>query len=367
MTHPLSLFDLISQADFSAAVDAKLISIRDDGAGLRILNYSDAAMYTPGAWESQAVRTCRGIIVDDAWRVVARPWAKFFNHGQAEAGELDLTAPVEVTDKMDGSLGIIHLTLDGTPRVASRGSFESDQAIHATAVLHARYPDLASLADVTPLVEIVYPENRIVCDYGDLDDLVLLGAVVIETGDYIGPDEAARIVGWSGPRTQVFEYATLRDALAADPRHGMEGLCVRRLDQNHIVKIKQAEYVRLHKIVTGLSERSVWEHMSDGKPLEDMLAELPDELHQWTREVWDGLTHEAAEIVGRAHMTHSFIVDTMPEDWTRKHYAEAAAKHPDVRPYLFNILDGRDPHPSILRTLKPAGNTHARTISEAVA
>lgn len=362
MTHPLSLFDLVAESDFRAAVEAKLITIREDGAGLRILNYSDAAMYTPGAWDSPAVRQCRGLIVDDGWHIIARPWAKFFNHGQVEAGELDLSAPVEVTDKMDGSLGIIHLALDSSPRVASRGSFESDQAIHATAAL-ATMPGLVGLRDVTPLVEIVYPANRIVVDYGDRDELVLLGGVDIATGQYLGPTMTARLVEWTGARTEVFEYETLRDALAAAPRPGMEGLCVRRLDQNHIVKIKQEEYVRLHKIVTGLSERSIWEHMSDEKTLSELLGTLPDELHDWTLEVWERLADDLDQIHRKALRVHKEIRSAPG----RKEYAEAAQKHPEVRPYLFQILDGKNPRPSILRTLKPVGQTHARAISEAVA
>lgn len=363
----LNLFDIIHRADFNAATSAKLITIREDGAGLSILNYSDAALYTPGAWDSLAVRTCRGIIVDREWNIIARPWAKFFNHGQPEAGELDMSAPVEVTDKMDGSLGIIHRALNGQQRVASRGSFESDQAIHATAVLHARYPGLMSLDAVTPLVEIIYPANRIVCDYGETDDLVLLGGVDIDSGTYMGPGETAAVVGWSGPRTEVFAYKTLRDALAADDRPGMEGLCVRYLHENRIVKVKQEDYVRLHRIVTGLSERTVWEHMSEQKTLDDLLAPLPDELHGWTREVWHGLRERLAAINLKVRLTHHEITDELPEGWTRKHYAEAAMKHPDVRPYLFNLLDGRDPSASILRTLKPAGDTRAKAVSEAVA
>ncbi len=363
----MNLFDLFTRAEFDKAREEKLINIREDGAGLRILNYSDSAMYTPGSWGNPAVTTCRGIIVDADWNVIARPWAKFFNHGQAEAGELDLTAPVEVTDKMDGSLGIIHRDLAGNLRVASRGSFESDQAIHATEILRERYPDVVCVEYVTPLVEIVYPANRIVCDYGDLDDLILLGGVVIETGEYLSPTHAATLVGWTGPRTETFPYPTLRDALAADPRPGKEGLCVRRTDTGHIVKIKQEEYVRLHKIVTGLSERSVWEHMAAGQPLEAMLGELPDELHEWTRDIWGGLALNLDLIYDAAAFHHAAILDDLPGGWERKHYAEAAARHPAVRPYLFNILDGRDPRPSILRTLKPAGDTRARTISEAVA
>lgn len=363
----MNLFDIVTRASFEDAVAGKLITIREDGAGLRILNYSDAALYTPGAWDNPAVRVCRGIIVDADWEVRARPWAKFFNHGQAEAGELDMTAPVEVTDKLDGSLGIIHRALDGAARVASRGSFESDQARHATDVLRDRYPHLASLTSITPLVEIIYPGNRIVVDYGDADDLVLLGGVVIETGEYLSPHAARTFCAWPGPVAKVFEYATLRDALAAPDRPGMEGLCVRYLHEPRIVKIKRPEYVALHKIVTGLSERTVWEHMSAGKPLEGLLAPLPDELHDWTRGVWTDLTETANRIHTEALDLHLAIVDGLPPGWSRKDYAERANAHPKLRPYLFNLLDGRSPRAGILRTLKPVGDTRARAISEAVA
>lgn len=365
----MNLFDIISRADFDLAREQKLITIRDDGAGLRILNYSDSAMYTTGAWANPAVRTCRGVIVTDDWTVIARPWAKFFNHGQAEAGDLDLEAPVEVTDKADGSLGIIHRTLSGNLRVATRGSFESDQAIHATAVLHARYPEpwLQIPEDLTVLVEIVYPENRIVCDYGDLDDLILLGSVEVSTGEYFGPDPTAAAIGWVGPITQTFPYLTLRDALGAAPRPGAEGLCVRYVDAARIVKIKQEDYVRLHRIVTGLSERSVWEHMSDGLPLGDLLGTLPDELHTWTREVWSGITLAADVTEAAARHTHRSILASLHAGWERRDYAEHAKEAAPLTPLLFHLLDGRDPRPAILRNLKPAGDIRAKTITEAVA
>jgi RNA ligase len=363
----LSMFDLFSVDDYEEAREAKLITAREDGAGLSILNYSDSAIYTPGSWDNPAVRQCRGLIVDEVRNVIARPWAKFFNHGQIEAGELDLNAPVEVTDKMDGSLGIIHVTSGGQQRVASRGSFESDQAIHATAVLHARYPSLMSVGIITPLVEIIYPSNRIVVDYGDLDDLVLLGGVDIETGDYIGPAATATIIGWSGPRAEVFNYATLRDALAAEPRPGKEGFCVRYRNENRIVKIKQEDYVRLHRIVTGLSERTVWEHMSEGRTMASLLGPLPDELHQWTRGVWARIDLEAMDVEDRARMAHHQILESLPTGWSRGDYAEQAKRKGSLTPLLFNLLDNRDPRPAILRNLKPAGDLRAKSFSEATA
>ena len=363
----IRLHDLVAPADLHAAREAKLINVRESDDGQRILNYTDAAMWTPGAWESNAVRQCRGLIIDHHDVVIARPWAKFFNHGQPEAGTLDMHAPVEVTDKLDGSLGILHHDANGRPRVATRGSFMSDQAIHATSVLRERYADLDWDSTVTPLVEIIYPENRIVCDYGSLDDLVLLGGVGIESGVYYGPTMVQRWIGWTGPVAQTFEFPTLADALAAPPRPGAEGLAVRYLTESRIVKIKQEDYVALHRIVTGLSERTVWEAICDGKAITDVLEGLPDELHDWVRGVWVQISTAADTIHADAHAEHEAIIASLDPEFARREYAEEAKARAGLTPYLFNILDERDPRPAILKTLRPVGDTRALTRTEDVA
>jgi RNA ligase len=358
--------DLVNPDDLRRALDEGMVRARESGDGQAIYNYSDAAMWTPGAWDNPAVRQCRGVIVQDG-DVIARPWAKFFNHGQAEAGSLDMTAPVEVTDKMDGSLGIIHRAPDGRLRVATRGSFASDQAIHATTILRRRYAELEIPNGVTPLVEIIYPGNRIVCDYGPLDDLVLLGGVGHSTGDYYGPDDVRALIEWDGPVAATFPFATLADALASPPRKGAEGLCVRYVDRPHIVKIKQADYVALHRIVTGLSERTVWEAMAEGKAVTDLLEGIPDELHQWVRDVWAGLDGAKRDTLTAAEHAHTDVLTTLPNGWGRREYAEQAKTRGHLTPFLFQLLDGRDPGPAILKTLRPSGDTRAKTYSEDVA
>ncbi|HRF99146.1 MAG TPA: hypothetical protein PLZ51_28235, partial [Aggregatilineales bacterium] len=74
--------------------------------------------------------------------------------------------------KMDGSLGILY-RWQGAYYIATRGNFDSDQAIWATIFLRTHY-DLHNLADeYTLLFEIIYPDNRIVVNYGQRQDLVL--------------------------------------------------------------------------------------------------------------------------------------------------------------------------------------------------
>lgn len=332
---------------------------------LRIYNYTEKTQWEQ-AWDF-ATTTCRGLVVNERDIVVARPFAKFFNYGDPQAGELDATAHAVVTDKMDGSLGIIHPVSDGWA-VATRGSFTSVQAVHATAVLTCRYPDFVPPKGVTVLVEIVYPANRIVCDYGGADDLFLLGGVDLVTGGVVGPD---CIPGWTGPAAKVFSVPTLADALALPPRPGAEGVVVRLVESGRMVKIKQADYVALHKIITGLNARGVWELLGAGKTVADICEPLPDEFYQWVKDLAGELQLQAEMACEAARATHDNIAEKLdqehPDGWQRKEYALAVTawvSEPSKRAWLFNLLDGRDPRPAIWKTLRPSGDMRPISVSE---
>ncbi|WP_433520071.1 RNA ligase (plasmid) [Nonomuraea sp. CA-143628] len=354
----LHIWDLFDLTCLDKSVEDGYVRVQEHPTGsLKIYNYTEKTQFE-SAWDT-ITRTCRGLIVDAQGVVVARPFAKFFNYGDPQAGELDLSAPAEVVDKMDGSLGILYPTPDGYA-VATRGSFTSLQAIHATALFRARHGDFEPPKGMTALFEIVYPENRIVCDYGGADDLFLLGAVDIASGTVVGPDWVS---GWCGPQATVFTVRTLGEALAMPPRPGAEGLVVRLLMSGHMVKLKQADYLALHKIVTSLNARSVWEALGEGRSVADICEPLPDEFHQWVKDLAEALQVEADDLLYDTERFHDKILSRMPDGWTRKDYALEAAKS-TLRPWLFNLLDGRDPRPSIWKTLRPSGDLRPISFSE---
>lgn len=319
---------------------------------LMIYNYTEKAAYE-SVW-NEVTLTCRGLIINTVTdEVVARPLRKFFNYGQVGAPELDLDAPAIVTDKLDGSLGIVYPTPDG-PAVATRGSFTSEQALHATEVLRTRYAGWAPPDGYTVLLEIIYPENRIVLNYGELDDLVLLGGVHIDTGLTGGPT----LVTWPGPRAKIFKYRTLAQALAAPPRESAEGLVVHLLRTDDRVKIKQADYVALHKIVTGLTARTVWEHMLTERPLSELIEPLPDEFHGWVRDVAYAIRHDVETRKQWITANYEAALSQLPEGWDpatregRKDFAAIAARHRDSWA-LFALLDGKDITLELLRRARP--------------
>lgn len=328
----------------------------------QILNYSDKATYEHH-WTPET-QTCRGLIVHDG-RVVGRPWRKFFNYGEHPEGALDLTAPVHVSDKIDGSLGILYEGPQGWA-ISTRGSFASEQALHATAVLRDRYPlgeAWSARAEWTYLFEIVYPANRIVVDYAGADDLFLLGAVNNWTGEAMG----SGLPEWPGPRTQVFPAATLADALAQPPRPNAEGVVVRYAD-GLMVKVKQEDYVRLHRLVTGLSEKVVWEHLAshDGA-YDELTAAVPEEFWGWVDTVAGGLLDRYSAVRCDARRAYLDTIERVGTD-DRKAFALDVTTHShDWAPYAFALLDGRDIAPMVWKAIRPAGFNPMRHFGEDVA
>lgn len=259
----------------------------EDDPALKVLCYSKIAQ-THGMW-NEVTKTARGLIIRaeepdlSDGVIVERPWRKFFTLEQHNSGwslgdeenpesaadnlsSLDFNAPAEVTDKMDGSMGILYRHPDGGPALATKGSFGSDQAHYYTRMLRSSQlgEDAESLLsrdrDKTFLFEMVGRDNRIVLDYPE-DGIVLLGAVQKTSGLYLSPNDYAN--RWSGGVTETMPVATVADALALPDRPEREGVVIRIIsddpEKQMQLKVKQDDYKMLHRAVTGFSKSDMRE------------------------------------------------------------------------------------------------------------
>lgn len=311
---------------------------------LVIYNYTEKAQFDRH-W-NPVTEQCRGLIADESGLVVARPLPKIFNHDERHHLPGD-TLLDGVHDKVDGSLGILYHDSAGQKCIATRGSFDSDQARHATRVLRTRYSEFEPYPGLTCLFEIVYPENRIVIDYGDTDDLVLLGGVDIISGAYWAPRE---VRNWTGPRAEEFEIATLGEAVQWLDRPNAEGF-VALVRGGDFIKIKQPDYVATHKLVFGLNEHRIWEQLSEGRSVEQVCEPLPDEWHAWVREVAGGLFEARDEFVAKAQDAYRVLEGKdLPG---RKEFALEAKQYGRLTPYLFSLYDGRDIDVMAWKEVKP--------------
>lgn len=308
---------------------------------LTIFNYTPKAVYEP-LWDNVTLR-CRGLIADNQGLVVGNCMNKFFNYGEDIAKDMDLTGPVQVTDKLDGSMGSV-LFHHGELIVATRGSFESEQALWAYEFIK-NDPELYDAfrvicsENVTAVVEIIYPGNRIVVDYGDMEAVVLIGAI----GNY----ELAKgrqlwipadiIYSWPGPVVERFEASSFEEALRIPPRLNKEGVVIYFEASGDRLKIKQADYVEAHKFISNLTPRRIWNDLRNGKTVEDLLTIAPDEFHELVREISSIILNNRHALL--AKIEKEFIILDLTQYDTRKELAEAIKDHP-LKHFLFLRVDG---------------------------
>lgn len=310
---------------------------------LTIFNYTPKAVYEP-LWDNVTLR-CRGLIVDNAGLVVGNCMPKFFNYGETNAMDIDLSGPVQVTDKLDGSLGYV-ISYDGYVVVATRGSFESEQAqwahsfIHNDQQLFDAFRVICS-ENVTAVVEIIYPENRIVVDYGDLRAVVLIGAIgnyELARGKQLWIP-ADRIYSWPGPVVERFDAESFEEALRLPPRLNKEGIVVYFENTGKRLKIKQSDYIEAHRFISNLTPRNIWNQLRNGITVEDILSIAPDEFHDLVREISDRLISNKDTLLADIEREYAVIMSKKIYE-TRKEFAEAVKDHP-LKGFLFIRLDGR--------------------------
>ncbi len=306
------------------------------GQDLFIYNYTAKAQFE-GIW-NECTLNCRGLIMNKAGDIIARPLPKFFNLGEQENQYIP-NEPFEVYEKMDGSLGILYW-LEGQPHMASRGSFTSEQAKKAEQMLYGKYRSAISKLNpnVTYLFEIIYPANRIVVDYGRDEKLVLLAMIETKTGEELELEDIGFPI--------VKRYDRLNDlyTLKSEEVDNKEGFVV-KFKSGYRLKIKFEEYVRIHRIVTQVSSINIWEYLKTGQPMNDLLERVPDEFYNWVKSTKTELEQAFAKIEAQAKADFKVLESRKA---TALYFQEC--KYPQV---LFAMLDGKDYSERIWKMLRP--------------
>lgn len=305
---------------------------------LTIWNYSQQTQYE-GKWDEVTLQ-CRGLVTDYMGNVVARPFKKFFN---IEEEKHTPTKEFDVYEKMDGSLGILFM-YGGEWIFASRGSFASDQAIKGRELLNKYDLNLLS-PGYTYIFEIIYKENRIVVDYGNLEDIILLGCIETTDGLEVDVHDEYYISKFNVVKKYegIQDYTKLKEMI-----HNNEEGFVVRFSNGDRCKIKGEEYLRLHKIMTEISTKSVWECLSNGDDIYKMLEDVPDEFFAKIEEYVDELTSQYMLLEAE----YNWIFNKLRTIEDRAKFAELAKryKYPQL---LFKMLDGKDYSETLWRIIKP--------------
>ncbi|MDO9428194.1 MAG: RNA ligase [Methylobacterium sp.] len=321
--------------------------------GLVLYCYTQRCVYDHG-WDAFTL-LARGLIVCPyRCAVIATPFPKFFNVGERHATVPDL--PFEAFEKLDGSL-IIAFHDDGKWRTATKGAFDSSQAVWAQARLDAM--DTSGLVPgTTYLFEAIYPENVIVVRYPDAG-LSLLAAYDASGRELAYWELVDVTAGTSFRLTWRHTFASLAEMVstATDLPRDREGFVIRFADGTR-VKVKGDAYKRLHGLISRCTPLAVWDVMAAGGDLEEMRRDLPEEF-------WEDFDQIAVVLQARYLKLVSGVslAADIAAGLSDKELGLRLSEVPDpIRPFLFPFRKATTDEAreklrlAMLRTIRPNGN-----------
>lgn len=336
-----AIAEAIKQPDFDIRRLGR-ISMRTDG-DLAIFNYTAACMY--GGDMNDYERVCRGLILNRVTgEIVALPFRRFANWGEEYPNPS--AKIVSITEKIDGSM-VETYRVNGGIKLATRGSFDSEQALWATEFFNHNFPYIIVPQQVTLIFEAIYPANRICVDYGKEEALYLLAVMDrYSLTEWSDENVDAFALQWGFPRPAYYKAGNIEEVVTAakalDANH--EGWVVRYNDGTRF-KVKGDQYREMHRILNEVSFVHTVEAILN-ETLDDVVAALPDEqkvvVKQWGRDIESSLAQVQAIV-----FNDMFELEQMP---TRKERAIWVMNNrKETSALYFATMDGRDIRTIILK------------------
>ncbi len=325
---------------------------------LSILKYTPLTSYS-GEWTTLREH-CRGLVVDNEGNIVINCMPKFYNSGEPRGiKDLEICKDLKytVTNKMDGSL--IQVTpYKGELLVTSSGSFTSPQALKAIDLIKKFKLEDEIVTGFTYIFEIIYPENRIVLDYGDQEMLTLLTVRSNGSGKELDihdthPGVSDVFKKFDKVQKTNMTIEDINKQLGREDFINQEGFIV-KFSNGKRVKFKYDKYVKLHKAMSNLNEKTIWENLKDGIDIEDKLEHLPDELFSFVKETVFNLREQFKKVESEA-IAAFYKVDLLAE---RKDQAKYIfTEHKEFAPLIFCMLDQKSYNDKIWKIIEPKNVT----------
>lgn len=299
-------------------------------------------------WDNYT-RIARGIVTLSDGTLIARPFTKFFNLGEPEAGEIPWHEPIEVTEKLDGSLIVVSFH-DGQPIINTKGGFHNEYTEFARNWLITNFNEWLTRPDghkdFTYCFEAIFPEinpeNKKLINYGDRADLTLLARIERESGAE-GSYENLLDIGdeWGmsvAPRHDFNDIDALISRCRSRKIEEGEGVVLRFTDTNMRVKVKSEEFLRLNRLISHTSEKHILESLAKGDDIESIYAALPDELFAEVQQIVEQLRVEFYTIQDR--VSNALIeIQKIPIRKAQSKYIYENPELSDIKGLIFAKLD----------------------------
>ena len=118
-------------------------------------------------------------------------------------------------------------------------------------------------------------------------------------------------------------------------------------------KLKWDEYVRLHKIVTNISNKVIWEHLKNNLSFKEILERVPDEFFQFVKETKTNLEFQYSDIETASLKLFLKVYTELGASMMIKKEFALKVKDTKYSSVLFNMYDNNDYSEIIWKMIKP--------------
>lgn len=337
----------------------KLVAARTHNTlPLTIYSYTREVVWDIGLWDD-VLEKCRGLIVNNlTGEIVSRPFPKFFDletgpRPETHRANLPSYWPV-IQEKVNGSLGILYYDTG----IASKGSFHSEHARWATEWYnnHERtsYNGLKWPDGYTVVFEMICQGVQQHLVHYDKDRLVLLAIINNETGEELDPE---RLNNWGNRNeletVQPYNLKSWDEILTSRPNAEGYVLSWPRKGMSPLkIKVKQPDFVELHKLVHQATPKMIFDMMVAGEDVLGLAERLPKHVNYQIVDWYHSYNQEYHKIHG---YIKEIMLDGLKQFWTRKEWA-LYLQQPGTALYqhaCFALLDEKDPAPRIWDLVEP--------------
>lgn len=300
------------------AAHSKFTIEKHPSTDLYIVGYHNRKPGLPIVWD-EINKQLRGLIIDKQGNIVARSFPKFFTFkdylttnriilGSGDTVKIP-DCGYKIYEKVDGTMSILYW-VDGKPFLASQRSFTSPNAVKATEILYSKYIHLFSKLrkDVTYIFEAIYPNTKVMVNYDEREDLVLIGQIENNTGLELPLED----IGFPVAKEYTTQYGHINDfeELAKLDIPNLEGFVITY--ENHIkIKIKFPWFSEAHALADKIimqnyfllenkkklsnllgfehkkvSNIDIWDCLKNSKTLETIMYKVPEDYYSTGFEVW---------------------------------------------------------------------------------
>jgi RNA ligase len=293
--------------------EKKIFKIDHPDLPISIYNYTRNTQYN-NDWD-EVTMAMRLTIIDDKGKVIAAPFnSKFFNYEEVRDKVPVKGDYVYVQEKLDGSLGLLFFYADKW-HLATKRSFNSDIGIRGMEILRNTYTvmDQSFAREFSYAVEIICKESKNVVDYKNKNRVIFLSASM--NGTELHWTTALGVFNYNGIKKkdivkteQHMSFGeSLYNSLKDKNEKNKEGYVLRFQPDTFRMKIKYEEYVRLHSLLTGVSNIDIWKHLKDGRDISELLEEVPDEFDKWVKGIVRDLGYHRYAIMERCGKIHDYF------------------------------------------------------------